>query len=124
MKFRRRYKNKSLRTIITIIFCISILLFGESIAYSALNSTMMITGDAIARVEDEIRITSISLDGVESGGLELYSPEYSKNTIKTGIRLDNLNSTVKYKILVTNTSGIDMTINSIVAQVNNNPNII
>ena len=71
MKFRRRYKNKSLRTIITIIFCISILLFGESIVYSAFNSTMRITGSAIARVEEDTRITGIRLDSVESDGLEL-----------------------------------------------------
>ena len=82
MKFKDRYKNKSLRTIIYLLFCISLLVFGSSIAYSAMSTTMRITGDAIARVEDDIRITNISLVGVENSGLELYSPEYSKNTIK------------------------------------------
>ena len=74
------------------------LLLGQSIAYSAFNSTMKITGDAYARVEEDTRITGISLDSVTNDGLELYSLEYSKNTIKTGVRLDNLNSTVNYKV--------------------------
>ena len=124
MKFRKRYRNKSLHTIIAIIFCISMLLLGQSIAYSAFNSTMKITGDAYARVEEDTRITGISLDSVTYDGLELYSPEYSKNTIKTGVRLDNLNSTVNYKVNITNSGSIDMTVNNIIAQVNNNPNII
>ena len=124
MKFRQRYKNKSLHTIIAIIFCISILLFGESIVYSALNSTMRITGSAIVRVDEDTRITGISLDNVSNDGLELYSPEYSKNTIKTGIRLDKLDSTVNYRVNITNSGNVDMTINNIIAQVNNNPNII
>ena len=95
-----------------------LLVFGSSVAYSAMSTTMTITGDAIARVEDTIGINNISLRGVENSGLELYSPEYSKNTIKVGFRLDKLTSKVKYRITVSNTSDMDMTITNIINQTN------
>ena len=69
-------------------------------AFSALNSTMGIAGDAYVRVDADIRVSGINLTGVENNALELYSPSYSKNTIKTGIRLDSLDSVVNYKFIV------------------------
>ena len=123
MKFRQRYKNKSLHTIISLLFCIFLLVFGCSIAYSALSATMTITGDAIARIESDIRITNISLDSVSNNGLELYSPEYSKNTVKTGIRLDSLSSIVTYNVTIVNNSDTNMTISNIIPQVSNNSNV-
>ena len=122
LKFMNRYKeksNKKIRFILLAIMCFSLFYF-QTMVYSALNSTMGIAGDAYVRVDADIRVSSINLVGVENSALELYSPSYSKNTIKTGIRLDSLDGVVNYKFVVSNFSDVDMEINKITSNVDNN----
>lgn len=123
MKFKQRYKNNQLNTIMTLVICIVMLVFSNSIAYSLLNSTMLITGDAVARISKDIRITEISLKSTESEGVELYSPDYSVNTVKVGLKLPSLTSVVNYSVTIANVGDIDMTINSILESTSNNSNI-
>ena len=117
-----RYKNKfdkKIRFILLALMCFSLFYF-QTMVYSALNSTMGIAGDAYVRVDENIRVSGINLVGVENSALELYSPSYSKNTIKTGIRLDSLDGIVNYKFVVSNFSDVDMEINKITSNVDNN----
>ena len=122
LKFMNRYKeksNKKIRFILLAIMCFSLFYF-QTMVYSALNSTMGIAGDAYVRVDADIRVSGINLVGVENNGLELYSPSYSKNTIKTGIRLDSLDGVVNYKFVISNLGEVDMEINKIISNVDNN----
>ena len=122
LKFMNRYKNKfdkKIKFIWLAVLCFSLFYF-QTMAFSALNSTMGIAGDAYVRVDADIRVSSINLVGVENNGLELYSPSYSKNTIKTGIRLDTLDGIVNYKFVVSNLGSQDMEINKIISNVDNN----
>lgn len=120
---KNRYKNKSLITVISILISILLLICLNTIAYSAFYSTVLITGDAYARVEKNIRITDISLTSVEGDGFEIYSPSYSSNTILTGVQLNSLNSSVKYQVEVVNFGNVDMAITNIVKQSDSNTNI-
>ena len=122
LKFMNRYKNKfdkKIRFILLALMCFSLFYF-QTMVYSALNSTMGVTGDAYVRVDEDIRVSGINLVGVENSALELYSPSYSKNTIKTGIRLDSLDGIVNYKFVVSNLSDLDMEITEIISNVDNN----
>ena len=117
-----RYKNKfdkKIRFIFLALMCFSLFYF-QTMVFSALNSTMGIAGDAYVRVDEDIRVSGINLVGVENSALELYSPSYSKNTIKTGIRLDSLDGIVNYKFVVSNLGDLDMEITEIISNVDNN----
>lgn len=123
MRSQYCFKQKT-GTIIAIIVLIFVFVYISTVAYSAINSTMTITGDAIARIEKNIRISNVKLLSVEGGGVELYSPDYSVNTITTGIDLKSLDSKVTYQITIVNSGNEDMTINSIYKQTYYNYDIV
>lgn len=93
------------------------------IGYSAMNTTLNMSGDAHFRVEADIRITALRILEKENGGDVLYNPDFSRDTIITGINLPNLDSTVTFEIQVTNFTNIPMALNEIINLNMSNPNI-
>ena len=91
-----------------------------SVGYTALNEELTISGEASFRVEEDIRVTKINILETTNNALEDYSPNYSKDTVKVGITLPNNNSTVKYRVKITNYSNCAMKITSIGKTVTNN----
>jgi len=84
-----------------------------TIGYSAFTNQLNID-DLLAyfRAEANIRITNISVEGAEGDAIS-YSEEYGKQTILSEITLPNENSSVTYKIEVTNFGGTYMVISDI-----------
>lgn len=103
----RRQKKKL--TFLLLVFAFFACFTFSTIAYSAISSTMNISGDAYARVDADIRITSFKLSSSTSNGISHYE-EYSKNTISSKIQLfafEDVKS-VTYDIEVTNYGNVDM----------------
>ena len=106
MKFRKRYKNNSkVNILLPLIFLFVVFL---SVGYSSLNQELNITSEASFRVEESIRITDIKLVGSTFNGLENYNSSYSKDRIKTGIILNDTNSSITYQVTITNTGNVPM----------------
>ena len=80
---------------------IIIVVLGLSIGYSALNTELFISGDAIVRADADIRIIDLTLLESTNGGQELYRSEYTKATTKMFARLPS-NSSITYEVVVTN----------------------
>lgn len=72
--------------------------------YTLCDRKLDIEGEAYIRIDEEIIITNVSLNNVNDG-LEIYNVEYSKNSIKAGIKLNSNASTVTYKVEVTKMIG-------------------
>ena len=117
-------KDVSISKFIMLIILTICIFFIETLAYAAYTVSFSVDGLGFVRVQSEIRVSSISLKEVSNSGLEIYSSEYSKNTIKTGVRLDEIGSTVTYKFTISNLSSEDMSISEIISTVDNNSNII
>ena len=106
MKFRKRYKNNSkVNILLPLVFLFIVFL---SVGYSSLNQKLNITSEAVFRVEESIRITDIKLVGNTFNGLENYNSSYSKDRIKTGITLNEANSSITYQVTITNTGNVPM----------------
>ena len=106
MKFRKRYKNNSkVNILLPLVFLFIVFL---SVGYSSLNQKLNITSEAVFRVEESIRITDIKLVGSAFNGLENYNSSYSKDRIKTGITLNEANSSITYQVTITNTGNVPM----------------
>lgn len=88
------------------VFFISVCIIGLvtllSIGYSAFGTETKISG-AVAKVEIDAttRVTGINVDSGTNSGVSKYE-EYNVNRISTRISLPNENSTVKYKVSITN----------------------
>ncbi len=90
-----------------------------TVGFSALSSELDINGvSAIIRVEKDIRITGITLNGVANGGVSNWE-EYNYNKIAAGISLPNSNSTVTYLIPVTNLGNAEAAITGITVSPSN-----
>ena len=96
-------------------FLTLILIIILTIGYSAMTSELKISGNAAFRVEADIRITGIRVYEASNGGSILYNPNFSRDSIITGITLPNLDSTVTFEVTVTNFSSITM----LLEQINN-----
>ena len=79
-------KNKTIRILLTTIAILMLLFAGYG--YALYDSELDIEGEAYIRIDEEIRITNVSLNNVNDG-LEMYNVEYSKNSIKAGIKLNS-----------------------------------
>lgn len=94
-----------------------------SIGYAAIEKTLLISGEAIFRVEEDIRITDLKFISASNGGMEEYNSQYSKAGVITGINLPNLDSSVTYEVTVTNISNINMRLKDIINEYFSNTNI-
>ena len=111
MKIRRRYKNNSkVNILLPLVFLFIVFL---SVGYSSLNQELNITSEAVFRVEESIRITDIKLVGSAFNGIENYNSSYSKDRIKTGITLNEANSSITYQVTITNTGNVPMNLSSL-----------
>lgn len=82
-----------------------ILICSISIVCASYNQTMMINGDAMLRVDADIRVTDIKLLESTNEAYETYKSGYSKNSVNMYVSLPNINSTITYEVTVTNKSG-------------------
>ena len=111
MKFRKRYKNNSkVNILLPLVFLFIVFL---SVGYSSLNQELNITSEAVFRVEESIRITDIKLVGSAFNGIENYNSSYSKDRIKMGITLNEVNSSITYQVTITNTGNVPMNLSSL-----------
>ena len=111
---KNRWKNLSFlkKNILLLVICFT-LLSVSSIAYSALNQTLNISGDLVLRSIKELRITSLELVETVNGGYEYYNSKYSNNTVTISSSLPNKGSAVTYEVTIENTGTVDMTIASL-----------
>ena len=96
---------------LSILLVVVVLLLG--IGYAAFGTKLLVT-DTVAKVRivSDIRVTNFVADSATSEGVSNYE-EYNVNSISSGITLPNSDSTVKYKVSVTNFGNVDMGILSI-----------
>ncbi|MCI8346814.1 MAG: hypothetical protein HFJ12_02565 [Bacilli bacterium] len=75
-----------------------------SISYASMNTSMMITGSAYVRVDEEIRVVGIKFLHTENEGYETYKAKYSKNSTNMYTTLPNINSKITYQVEIENKS--------------------
>ena len=84
-----------------------------SVGYSAFGTNLNISGIAAeVRIEADIRVTGISVDSYTNGGISTYE-DYNVSNISMGANLSNSNSTITYKVSVTNFGNAEMGIYAI-----------
>ncbi len=94
-------KNKLM--VLNFVF-IFIIISSISIGYSAFNTDLSISGEAIVRRNAEVRITNIEYLDTESSANENYKSQYSRNYTSMSINLPNNNNRAVYQVTVTNNS--------------------
>lgn len=100
---------------IFVIACISLL----SVGYAANSSTLAFDGSAFARAEGDVRITDVHcVKPSESGTLEdssgnIFYPEYTKDSINGGLRLNSATTKMVCNIEVTNLSSYNVLVTNI-----------
>ena len=105
-------KLKLFSLFLLIIFC----LYFQTVAYSAINSTMTINGDAYARVDADVRITNFKLSSSSSNSTSSYE-EFSVNTIASKFNLLDSSSSIVFDVEVTNYGSSDVGILQLVGTV-------
>lgn len=75
-----------------------------SISYASLNTELMITGEAIIRVDADIRVTDIKMLKVENDSYETFNSKYTKDSTNMYMTLPNPNSTITYQVTIKNKS--------------------
>lgn len=115
----KKLKKEKIDLMLFLLFCFLTLTF--TIGYSALNTELKISGEAVYRVQADIRITDVSFsEGTYAN--ENYNSKYSKDQVNLGVTLTSLDSSIKYKVTVTNIGNV----NKIISEpefVSNNENI-
>ena len=125
MKLKNKELNvkKGTRTnkILFLLFCVITL--SLTVGYSALNQDLKISGEAVFRVKEDIRITNVELAETTQMGIENYESKYTKNSITLGVTLPNIESTISYDVEIINSGTVSMWIDSITKEAFNNTNI-
>ena len=81
---------------------IAILIFiCQTIVYSALSTTMNISGKGFAKIQTDVRITNLKIKELSSDTIVSYD-EFSRRSISTNIKLPTTSSYITYEIEVTN----------------------
>ena len=80
----------------------------SSIAYSALNKQLNITGDLIVRAVKDIRITDLKLRDQVTSAYEMYNSKYTVNTVSVSAKFPTLYSAIYYNVTVTNSGDKSM----------------
>ena len=104
----RRINNKTLGLIIMIICCF----FFQTTAYSIISSSLTITGDAIARIRNNVRINDFRIHEVSDGVISSYE-EFSKFTTNSNVTLPNSDSYIIYKLVIGNYENVEMQLSNI-----------
>ena len=109
-------KNNKKLKLFSLIFLILFCLYFQTVAYSAINSTMTINGDAYARVDADVRITNFKLSSSSSNSTSSYE-EFSVNTIASKFNLLDSSSSIVFDVEVTNYGSSDVGILQLVGTV-------
>ena len=96
-----KMRKKNYKKLISLIFMIIIFICFQTIVYSAFSSTMNITGDAIVRIRNNVRINSFKIHEVSSGVISSYE-DFSKAYTMSNITLPNSDSYIIYELVVGN----------------------
>ena len=86
------------------------LIVTTTIVYSGLSTRLALISEVMFRVSADIRVTDIKLESSTNGALENYSPKYNVSETTLGFTLPNKDSSITYRVTVTNFGGIDQTI--------------
>lgn len=113
-------KNKNFNLLL-VIFTLFLIIF-LSVGYSAFSSNLNISGEAVYRVEKDVRITNLSLNSTSYEGLSSYS-KFGYDNINVGNTLKNINSTVTYNVEISNKGNIPVILKSITPNYGENNNI-
>lgn len=129
MKHRLNGVKKNKLIIFASIFaiaCISLL----SVGYAANSSSLAFDGSAFARAEGDVRITNVDCAKPTSGsGTQgdtsgnIFYPEYTKDSINGGLRLNSVVTSMVCNIEVTNLSSYNVLITNIEQIRFSNPNM-
>ena len=84
-----------------------------SIGFSALDSSLSVTGDLVYRKDENIRITGLKVSDQKDNASNIYTPKYTTNKLIVGINLPNIDSEITYEIDITNYSSSNMCLESI-----------
>ncbi len=110
-----KYRFMFIYTIISLLFI--------SIGYSALSTTLNVSGDLSLRITADIRITDFKVTNLVSGAYETYSCTYSKNSTVSFVTLPSKDSNATYEGTITNYSNKKYYLKEITVINNDNPNI-
>ena len=110
-----RKNNKKLK-LFSLIFLILFCVYFQTIVYSALSSTMTITGDAYARAVKDVRITNFKLNSSSTNSTSSYE-EFGVNTISTKFNLVDSSSSIVFDVEVTNYGSADVGILQLIGTV-------
>ena len=117
---KKFFQNK-IKLLISLTFLI--LFVFNTVAYSGLATKFAITSEAKFRPITDIRVTDIKLDSATNGAVESYSPKFNVDTTTTGFVLPNVNSTITYKVKVTNYGNVNQTIYNFIKNSINSSNV-
>ena len=122
MRNKKLYKKDRRGIIVSLLIFSFVLML--SVGYSALNEELTISGEAHFRAQSDIRITDVSLYTTTYSALEDYNPSFGKDSMKAGVTLPSNNSSVTYKVTVTNYSNIPMQLKTIEKEIENNNYVV
>ncbi len=117
---KKFFQNK-IKLLISLTFLI--LFVFNTVAYSGLATKLAITSEAKFRPITDIRVTDIKLNSATNGAVESYSPKFNVDTTTTGFVLPNVNSTITYKVKVTNYGNVNQTIYNFIKNSINSSNV-
>ena len=100
------------KNILLIMLCFTLLSI-SSIAYSALNQELNITGDLVLRSIKDIRITSLELTSTNNEAYEQYNSKYTVDSVSLYVNLPNVGSTIIYKASIKNLGTVPMEIETL-----------
>ena len=100
---KREYKKT---TILYILLAFTICFFFSTTAYSAINGTLTVKGEAYARREADVRITGFRL-ATSNKATSSYE-EFGKNHIVTEVDLLDSSSYITYYVEITNYGSVDV----------------
>ena len=119
---RKNNKKKTWAPIILTCFAI-VSILGMSIGYSALNTSLTLSGEAYVRVDTDIRITALNTLEATNGAYENYNSKYTKETTLIAVTLPNLDSTITYEATIANKSDKKYKLVDTILESTINPNI-
>ena len=122
MDERKWLINKMKKHLSMLLIFITIL--GLSIGYSALNTDLSISGEAVIRVDDDIRIIDVKLVDQINGAYEIYNSNYSKYTSTMSVDLPNINSSITYEVTIMNDSPYKYELVNVDRESSTNSNIV
>ncbi len=101
----KKQKKLQVPSIIASVMVIMTLLI--SVGYSAFNTKLNVKDiKAVVRVEKDVRVTNVTAQGNNSGVSNWE--DYNVNNISGSVRLPNANSTVTYKVEITNIGNVEV----------------